>query len=88
MILTAAMAIAAPIKAPMETIGIPSTAPVNPARTVAAAPHEAPLAVPSVKGSAIGLRKRAWNTIPQRARPEPARNAARMRGTRICQKIS
>ena len=48
------------------------------------APIAEPQDMPSMYGSARGLRSRAWNTKPPRARVPPT-NAARItRGRRIC----
>src|SRR6188508_182215 len=46
------------------------------------APRDAPAAVPMMYGSAIGLRRTAWNTVPAHASPAPTTIAPRTRGRR------
>lgn len=52
------------------------------------APKEAPLAVPSVNGEAMGLRNRDWKTAPLIARTEPVIRASKALGNLILKKIS
>mgnify|MGYP007005251024 CR=1 FL=1 len=63
----------APAKAQTEIPFNPKNEKWNPLQTARAAPREAPLETPRVNGVARGLRKRAWNAIPQTAREAPAR---------------
>src|SRR5688500_16908607 len=46
------------------------------------APSDAPAAVPMMYGSAIGLRRMAWKTVPAEASPAPTTMAPRTRGRR------
>ena len=48
-----------------------------------AAPKEAPLDTPRVKGVASGFRNIAWNAIPLTARAAPARNEGQTPGILI-----
>ncbi len=50
--------------------------------SAATAPSDAPAAVPMMYGSASGLRRTAWNTVPAQARPAPTTMAATTRGRR------
>src|SRR4051812_24995704 len=52
-----------------------------------AAPNAAPLDAPTTKGSASGLRKRAWYAAPAAPRATPIRAASRARGRRSSTRI-
>ena len=47
----------------------------------------APLATPMIPGSAIGLRRAAWNKAPLTATVAPAKRAARIRGRRMLKMV-
>ena len=80
------MARIAPAKAEKEMAGKPNKTNAQPRLMLMAAPNDAPLDTPSVKGVASGLRNMAWKTMPLMANAAPARNDTATRGTRRFQK--
>ncbi len=80
-----------PKKANSWTNPMPSHEPAAPIASAGAtsgstmamvAPSDAPAAVPMMYGSAIGLRRMAWKTVPAQARPAPTTMAPSTRGSR------
>jgi hypothetical protein len=58
----------------------PHSVQLNPLMTAIIAPSPAPLEMPSIYGSARGLRKSAWKTTPEHASAAPTMQARIIRG--------
>ncbi|GAH45080.1 unnamed protein product, partial [marine sediment metagenome] len=66
----------------------PHSVQLNPLMTAIIVPSPAPLDIPSIYGSARGLRKSAWKTTPEHASAAPTMQARIIRGSLTCTNIS
>ena len=77
---TSASAASAPVSAPSGMLRTDSA--VSPLTMTSAAPTPAPPEIPRMNGSASGLRRIAWNTMPDSASEAPTVIAASIRSRR------